>query len=121
MIAVKMAQCYTGEKRVMKAVIALFSAASLFFFSSRRRHTRLQGWSSDVCSSDLGLHRAEIAFADHREAGFDHVHLQAGELARDFEFFAQVHGGAGALLTIAERGVEYDDAIVFHGDRKSVV
>src|SRR5256885_7339551 len=28
-----------------------------FFFSSRRRHTRLQGdWSSDVCSSDLGEH-----------------------------------------------------------------
>src|SRR5256885_12270309 len=27
----------------------------LLFFSSRRRHTRLQGdWSSDVCSSDLG-------------------------------------------------------------------
>src|SRR5256885_11811850 len=27
-----------------------------FFFSSRRRHTRLQGdWSSDVCSSDLVL------------------------------------------------------------------
>src|SRR5256885_13096304 len=26
----------------------------LFFFSSRRRHTILQGdWSSDVCSSDL--------------------------------------------------------------------
>src|SRR3989454_6686321 len=26
-----------------------------FFFSSRRRHTRLQGdWGSDVCSSDLG-------------------------------------------------------------------
>src|SRR5260221_10464651 len=27
-----------------------------FFFSSRRRHTRsLCDWSSDVCSSDLGL------------------------------------------------------------------
>src|SRR3989454_6973364 len=27
---------------------------TIFFFSSRRRHTRLQGdWSSDVCSSDL--------------------------------------------------------------------
>src|SRR5256885_9686773 len=27
---------------------------SIVFFSSRRRHTRLQGdWSSDVCSSDL--------------------------------------------------------------------
>src|SRR5256885_3570198 len=31
-------------------ILVLFS----FFFSSRRRHTRLQGdWSSDVCSSDL--------------------------------------------------------------------
>src|ERR1039457_3211446 len=30
----------------------------LFFFSSRRRHTRLQGdWSSDVCSSDLIVRR----------------------------------------------------------------
>src|ERR1035438_10855180 len=27
-----------------------------FFFSSRRRHTRcLSDWSSDVCSSDLGV------------------------------------------------------------------
>src|SRR5256885_14047601 len=36
----------------------------LFFFSSRRRHTRLQGdWSSDVCSSDLtpSLTRVSIA------------------------------------------------------------
>src|SRR5256885_16894092 len=30
--------------------------ARVFFFSSRRRHTRLQGdWSSDVCSSDLRM------------------------------------------------------------------
>src|SRR5256885_7181477 len=30
------------------------SCECIFFFSSRRRHTRLQGdWSSDVCSSDL--------------------------------------------------------------------
>src|SRR5215475_16131240 len=29
-------------------------AATLFFFSSRRRHTRFsRDWSSDVCSSDL--------------------------------------------------------------------
>src|SRR5688500_11791065 len=29
----------------------------MFFFSSRRRHTRLQGdWSSDVCSSDLEIY-----------------------------------------------------------------
>src|SRR5256885_9497886 len=31
-----------------------YAILSVFFFSSRRRHTRLQGdWSSDVCSSDL--------------------------------------------------------------------
>src|SRR5437764_13320593 len=31
-----------------------FSILRLFFFSSRRRHTRYIGdWSSDVCSSDL--------------------------------------------------------------------
>src|SRR5690348_17517659 len=30
----------------------------VFFFSSRRRHTRWTGdWSSDVCSSDLGRRR----------------------------------------------------------------
>src|SRR5205807_6778333 len=30
-----------------------------FFFTSRRRHTRLQGdWSSDVCSSDLSTWRS---------------------------------------------------------------
>src|SRR5690606_40762193 len=29
----------------------------LFFFSSRRRHTRFsRDWSSDVCSSDLGAY-----------------------------------------------------------------
>src|SRR6267142_6545829 len=34
----------------------------MFFFSSRRRHTRLTcDWSSDVCSSDLGQRLAEIA------------------------------------------------------------
>ena len=33
-----------GGRRIIKKI----------FFSSRRRHTRLQGdWSSDVCSSDL--------------------------------------------------------------------
>src|SRR5256885_8221882 len=32
----------------------------IFFFSSRRRHTRLQGdWSSDVCSSDLAENRGQ--------------------------------------------------------------
>src|SRR5690606_4883683 len=33
----------------------IYSSCILFFFSSRRRHTRFsRDWSSDVCSSDLG-------------------------------------------------------------------
>src|SRR5690554_7151544 len=35
--------------------------SSVFFFSSRRRHTRCgRDWSSDVCSSDLEQMRAVI-------------------------------------------------------------
>src|SRR5256885_180965 len=42
----------------------------LFFFSSRRRHTRLQGdWSSDVCSSDLGAMRGWITYRDVAKGG----------------------------------------------------
>src|SRR5256885_5645299 len=34
--------------------LCIMQECLVFFFSSRRRHTRLQGdWSSDVCSSDL--------------------------------------------------------------------
>src|SRR5256885_10478652 len=45
----------TAPSQVSFKVIGRVSSVSaLFFFSSRRRHTRLQGdWSSDVCSSDL--------------------------------------------------------------------
>src|SRR3989454_9069885 len=39
-----------------------------FFFSSRRRHTRLQGdWSSDVCSSDLKHHGMLVGYAAFKE------------------------------------------------------
>src|SRR5439155_15493654 len=39
----------------------LFYMWIMFFFSSRRRHTRWpRDWSSDVCSSDLLLGRADV-------------------------------------------------------------
>src|SRR5215212_10954584 len=46
----------------------------IFFFSSRRRHTRcLSDWSSDVCSSDLDVRAAERKEqgpeADQRDGG----------------------------------------------------
>src|SRR5256885_9859708 len=43
-----------GNAYVHVKSIVYRSVSMFFFFSSRRRHTRLQGdWSSDVCSSDL--------------------------------------------------------------------
>src|ERR1035438_3780333 len=41
------------------------SAGLIFFFSSRRRHTRcLSDWSSDVCSSDLSRRRHTRCLSD---------------------------------------------------------
>src|SRR5204862_5142032 len=73
---------------------------SLFFFSSRRRHTRsLRDWSSDVCSSDLaraartaidaergGSRRLGLAhpLPDRRRAGGDRV-LAAAPAGRNRE------------------------------------
>src|SRR5256885_10537944 len=57
------------------------SDVGFFFFSSRRRHTRLQGdWSSDVCSSDLSvpMHtalRVGVAFAARARAVNPTCHL----------------------------------------------
>src|SRR2546427_6643281 len=58
----------TGKARGM--VWRGISARGLFFFSSRRRHTRFDcDWSSDVCSSDLAveLRNAELFTASHGE------------------------------------------------------
>src|SRR5690606_40929668 len=49
----------------------------LFFFSSRRRHTRFsRDWSSDVCSSDLADNSTCSAFTniDHR-CQFCHLNM----------------------------------------------
>src|SRR5699024_12208039 len=63
----------------------------VFFFSSRRRHTRSKrDWSSDVCSSDLVLLRADLADL------VAHVHGQAER------------AGIGDLAVAAASGVLAD-------------
>src|SRR5256885_5107950 len=51
-------------------ISSVLDSSSVFFFSSRRRHTRLQGdWSSDVCSSDLvrlDKDNAAVLLVDHQ-------------------------------------------------------
>src|SRR5882724_6821574 len=56
-----------GEKMRLNEVDR---ARSLFFFSSRRRHTRcLSDWSSDVCSSDLIGNRSSPRVPPRRPTG----------------------------------------------------
>src|SRR5688500_20115407 len=67
-----------------------------FFFSSRRRHTRLQGdWSSDVCSSDLRGTQAALRKRARRPARL----AGAGQFAagaRDRSSDAALAGRRGA-------------------------
>src|SRR5256885_13315777 len=68
----------------------------VFFFSSRRRHTRLQGdWSSDVCSSDL-----DDGFPD---AGLltDLSNGETGLLALGCQGVTDAHAHTPPLLVIA--------------------
>src|SRR5207245_5599275 len=52
----------------------------VFFFSSRRRHTRCyRDWSSDVCSSDLTQHQGldlDAALAGSARPGHDDINSQ---------------------------------------------
>src|SRR5688500_20323191 len=58
-----------------------FCAYVIFFFSSRRRHTRLQGdWSSDVCSSDLAVVERQVAVLPDLERA--QAFLEAEDLRR---------------------------------------
>src|SRR5690242_14676580 len=82
-------------------LIVMIVAALTFFFSSRRRHTRLTcDWSSDVCSSDLedknqlmaaaveGSHPGVI-FGPHTEVLECAVDLLAG--GQQLEHVAPIH------------------------------
>ena len=57
------------------------------------------------------MHRLEIAGRRSREAGLDDIDAEALELARDRELLLDVHGAAGRLLAVAQRGVEDADVV----------
>src|SRR3989454_7399171 len=89
---------------------------SFFFFSSRRRHTRLQGdWSSDVCSSDLARrvgspwveHDSRSAVLDPwcRFAGVHNLFVVDGS-------FMPTSGGVNPSLTIAANALRVARCIV---------
>ena len=58
-----------------------------------------------------GVDGVEVALRGDREAGFDDVNAERGELVRHAQLFAVVHGAAGRLLAVAEGGVKEDDLV----------
>src|SRR2546430_873702 len=115
----------------------------IFFFSSRRRHTRFDcDWSSDVCSSDLvHVGRRQLDVAERRRAEGKLVELLVEERAPSqvqgrtaphpgpklghpgvgevlaTEQRAAVAAGAAGLVTEEEQGA----ALLFGGQRRVVV
>src|SRR6266853_2382918 len=63
----------------------------LFFFSSRRRHTRFDcDWSSDVCSSDLDCRTTVVQHLDDGRA--DALRAGGDEHAPTGQFEIEAHG-----------------------------
>src|SRR2546426_2476897 len=59
---------FQAEDGIRDYKVTGVQTCALFFFSSRRRHTRLQGdWSSDVCSSDLRNSMCSVPFVAHQD------------------------------------------------------
>src|SRR5437899_4100649 len=86
-------------------------AGMLFFFSSRRRHTRcLSAWSSDVCSSDLNTspgaacdvpsHLYEFSFAPNPH--WSRRYAPQAEIQSYLEQVARRHGVLERIRTSTE-------------------
>src|SRR5438046_8322882 len=74
------------KPELLLLVYIMIYVCDFFFFSSRRRHTRLvSDWSSDVCSSDLGAFDkfAEKAKGKRGTATVDAAFLQEIEAWRE--------------------------------------
>src|SRR5882762_11349248 len=90
----------------------------LFFFSSRRRHTRFKcDWSSDVCSSDLSgavSAREAIAATHTLNIGKRHINLVFLFLRRLPQFALQGKRTAACLkiLRIILAVVQVDELLI---------
>src|SRR5205807_4735354 len=90
-----------------------------FFFSSRRRHTRLQGdWSSDVCSSDLRV-VAEVGavFDIHFKAAHDAEAVDGGRRHGHDERFLDIRE---LLIQSADDGQSVEFGILARSEERRV-
>src|SRR5690606_39743687 len=106
---------------------------SVFFFSSRRRHTRFsRDWSSDVCSSDLDLvARARMKRLKPQEYSNPTFSISNMGMLGVTHFDALPSPGTSAIFAIATRGPnrseerrvgkEWKSRWAAHGSKKNMV
>src|SRR5438874_3837542 len=101
----------------------------IFFFSSRRRHTRsLRDWSSDVCSSDLGDGRPSAVLV--RAVEDDDAHMGAQDVARVQAWAPEEITGRYEVKLVGTRGEDttivdlaartHADLIAFRSEERRV-
>src|SRR5690606_39484640 len=95
----------------------LRQAQSLFFFSSRRRHTIFsRDWSSDVCSSDVGA-GGVMQLADGKIFAMRYIEIDEMEdLIEKDEF-----GGMSQELITLAKGYIRDRRSVVKGKSKAAI
>src|SRR5256885_11846110 len=98
--------------------------SDVFFFSSRRRHTRLQGdWSSDVCSSDLGDHIDGLFFIQTGKVQLSVVSDDGREATLGIlsagDFFGE-GGLAGQLLRMSS-ATAMTDCVLLNVEKKALL
>src|SRR5699024_11762964 len=87
---------------LLSVIVIDFSIFIIFFFSSRRRHTRSKrDWSSDVCSSDLTVHRGHDERLDRVVA----LKIMHPHLAMDEDFRRRFAREARSAARLAHRNV----------------
>src|SRR5258706_7929079 len=111
---VREARARRGTSRKLLARDSEVSERYLFFFSSRRRHTRLvSDWSSDVCSSDLDFRWRVLHIGVDRHQDATARRLDTGPQRRRLSRVVGEAQSAKPRITVAK--------IVQCLDRKSVV
>src|SRR5260370_12895032 len=108
-----------GQRGLPQFLVSV-SVVLLFFFSSRRRHTRFKcDWSSDVCSSDLeagGLSGRPLFTRATRMLAETYVRVEG---AFPLIGVGGIDSGATALAKIRAGAclIQLYSALVFHGLR----
>ena len=102
-----------------EVAITVWTRPRLANFTASAQRSMSFGWARDRPAITAFLERRAISLTAWKspsevigKAGLDDVDAHVVEHLGDLDLFLERHGGAGALLAVAQGGVEYDDAVL---------